>query len=86
MASADVDVRFTGCILHHISQNLSSIITGQFTKIGACFQKTDCSALLAGGGAFVADGDVAHVLLWFAVVAFDVTKMTYASPSVYREK
>ena len=28
---------------------------------------------------------VAHVLLWFAVVAFDVIKMAYAQPSVYRE-
>ena len=28
---------------------------------------------------------VAHVLLWFAVVAFDVIKMVYALPSVYRE-
>jgi hypothetical protein len=32
------------------------------------------------------DGDdVAHVLLWFAVVAFDVIKMDDAQPSVYRE-
>jgi hypothetical protein len=32
------------------------------------------------------DGDdVAHVLLWFAVVAFDVIKMGDAQPSVYRE-
>jgi hypothetical protein len=29
--------------------------------------------------------DVAHVLLWFAVVAFDVIKMGDATPSVYRE-
>ena len=30
-------------------------------------------------------GGVAHVLLWFAVVAFDVIKMPHAPHSVYRE-
>lgn len=30
-------------------------------------------------------GCVAHVLLWFAAVAFDVIKMGYAAPCVYRE-
>lgn len=46
-----------------------------------------------GGGAAPVGGlgrkfdgdDVAHVLLWFAVVAFDVIKMADAQPSVYRE-
>jgi hypothetical protein len=46
-----------------------------------------------GGGAAPVGGlgrkldgdDVAHVLLWFAVVAFDVIKMVDALSSVYRE-
>jgi hypothetical protein len=43
-------------------------------------------AALVGGLGRKLDGDnVAHVLLWFAVVAFDVIKMGDASLPVYRE-
>ena len=45
-----------------------------------------CGAAPVGGLGRKLDGDdVAHVLLWFAVVAFDVIKMADAQPSVYRE-
>ncbi len=42
------------------------------------------SVELGGNGGFDCL-DVAHVLLWFAVVAFDVIKMGDAQPFVYRE-
>jgi hypothetical protein len=49
---------------------------GSFDDAGGLIP--DCVELNVGGG-------VSHVLLWFAVVAFDVIKMGDTSPSVYRE-
>jgi len=49
---------------------------GSFNDAGGIIP--DCVELNVGGG-------VSHVLLWFAVVAFDVIKMTEIMTSVYRE-
>ena len=72
VAATDVDVSS----VDHITKNRGGLIAGQVVagqaKSGDCFVFFDSRNVLE------LDGDVAHVLLWFAVVAFDVIKMADA--------
>ena len=74
MLEVDVDVRKLASD-HHLQVADDSVdigLGGGAAPVGGLGRKLD-------------GDDVAHVLLWFAVVAFDVIKMAYALSSVYRE-
>jgi len=81
VAATDADVSS----LNHITKDRGGFIAGKVTIVSRNTESGDCHVLFDGWDVLELDGDVAHVLLWFAVVAFDVIKMPHALPSVYRE-
>ena len=72
VAATDVNVGS----LDRITKNRGGLVAGQVVAGQA--KSSDCFVFFDGGHVLELDGDVAHVLLWFAVVAFDVIKMADA--------